>query len=146
MKNKNTAESEYSKHIENLWQNNPKIPFMQSKEILKYGFDQGYNYKASEITDKPKTESNKQNDKSYKEVKRNKNEKTSKEMIEYEKEYNKTLNKQLIQEKINLTADILLYMNKHRDFIEIYSYIKQLNNNIQRELAKQNNNAYIEII
>ena len=37
-------------------------------------------------------------------------------------------------------------MNKHRDFIEVYSYIKQLNNNIQRELAKQNNNAYIEII
>lgn len=146
MKNQNTTESEYTKYIENLWQSNSKIPFMQSKEILKYGFDQGYRYKESEIPNVSKTESSKQNDKYSKEVKRNKNEKTSKEMIEYGKEYNKTLNKQLIQEKINLTADILLYMNKHRDFIEVYTYIKQLNNNIQRELAKQNNNAYIEIV
>ena len=139
--------------IEEIWTGNPKIPFMQTKEILKYGYEKG-------IEDGKKINTNKTvQSKDIKDINQNEG-KTSKEMIEYAKSVkNETkhkfekekikekidFEKEKIKEKIDLTANILEYI-KNNDLVQVYMYVKELNADYQEKLARANNKVYIKII
>ena len=90
-------ENNYDKQIEKIWADNPKIPFMQSKEILRLGYQ--YGIKESKGT----TANNEAN-----------NTKKSKEYVGTAKELINTA-KELVKE----TKDIIDTPNNNNEFNDI---------------------------
>ena len=115
------------KRINEIWNSNSKIPFLQSKEILRLGYEFGYN----DSKKNPKKDN----------IQKCKSEeydsgKTSREMIKYAEnqiniskkaEHAKEQIKEelIVDTKIKTLADILTYMKdpKH-DYIGLFAYIK----------------------
>ena len=127
------------KRINQIWKDNQKIPFMQSKDILALGYTFGFE------------DANKQ--KSPKENKSNQvveNSKefigTSKDLIEYTnnkkfKSNDPEIKKQklvaelnVLNTKVKVTGNILNYINANQDFWTIVDYIKNINREYQDDL------------
>lgn len=135
------------KRIDELYKQNSKIPFMQSKEILKLGYIYGEEDSIKNIN---KLHNNSQ----Y--IKENTNKKsndfigTTKDLIKYtdkkvnidkkikkKEEFNK---EKIIKEaNIKLLGEILMYIKtKNPDFIDIFNYL----NNMVEKLQTNNTNNY----
>lgn len=82
--------------IEKIWKDNPKIPFMQSKEILAFGYKKGAESK--ELIDHVQNEIYKKRPKTDQQI------------------TNKI--------KLDVYNSVLSYMNKHQDLMMCYSEFK----------------------
>lgn len=101
------------KRINKLWKDNPKIPFMQSKDILTLGYEFGYIDGQNEKSNKEKNEQNKQSSK------------ITKEVLSKKEKYDIL---------IKVTADILANFNITKDFLSAYEYVQKLNREYQDKL------------
>ncbi len=132
---------ELLKRINEIWNGNTKIPFMQSKDILKLGYTFGFE-------DANKQKSSKEN-KSNKAVENSKEFiGTSKDLIEYtnnkkSKSNDPEIKKQklaaelnVLNTKVKVTGNILNYINANQDFWTIVDYIKNINREYQDDLYK----------
>lgn len=105
-----------SKRIEQLWKENSHIPFMQSKEILAYGYNKAAeDFDSGQKDNKPEE---KQVDKE--ETKGNKSKVSKKD-------------KMLIE--MNLLSDLQSFMQKHADLSAIYLEIELRLNNVRKKLS-----------
>lgn len=89
--------------IEKIWKDNPKIPFMQSKEILAFGYKKGVESKELIVE--------------------------SKELIDHaqnkiDKKRPKTDQQMINKIKLDVYNSVLSYMNKHQDLMMCYSEFK----------------------
>lgn len=101
-----------NKRINKLWKDNPKIPFMQSKDILALGYEFGY--------------IDRQNEKSNKENEQNKqSSKITKDVLSKKEKYDLL---------IKVTADILKNINYNKDLLKVYDYVQTLNKEYQDKL------------
>ena len=131
--------------IDEIFNQNSKIPFMQSKEILQLGYIYGTNDSKQSNKESSNTKSNKAN---KKDVDVEDTGKTPKEMIEYARDIIKekstideyTLKKQILEAQIQLSGKIVNYMNVNHDVIKMYDYVKDLNREFQHELYKLQTN------
>ena len=127
------------KRINQIWEDNQKIPFMQSKDILTFGYTIGF-----EDANKQKLpKENKSN-----QVVENSKEfiGTSKDLIEYtnnkkSKSNDPEIKKQklvaelnVLNTKVKITGNILNYINANQDFWTIVDYIKNINREYQDDL------------
>ena len=158
--------------IEEIYNGNKKIPFMQSKDILLLGYTYGLDDSnkniidsiSKTVTDNISKKDNKTNISkekqgftgTTKELITHANENILKEKIEivkkeYEqqlktikKEHEKYLNLEILNTQVTLTGKILNYINIHHDVIEMYDYIKNLNKEFQDKyfIAKTNYGEY----
>ena len=123
------------KRINKLWKDNPKIPFMQSKDILTLGYEFGY-------IDGQDEKSNKENigftgttkeliettNKLHTKIKNKQNTqsaKVTKEILSKKEKYDLL---------VKVTADILENFNKTKDFLSVYGYVQDLNKKYQDKL------------
>ena len=131
--------------IDEIFNQNSKIPFMQSKEILQLGYIYGTNDSKQANKESSNTNSNKAN---QKDVDVEDTGKTPKEMIAYARDVIKekstideyTLQKQILEAQIQLSGKIVNYMNVNHDIIKMYDYVKDLNREYQHELYKLQTN------
>ena len=145
--------------INEIYNGNMKIPFMQAKEILLLGYTYGMDdfsndlvNIASQVVSKQKNsneslELSKQN---------NSNESsenigfvwTTKELIKQtnslNKEYEKKLKLGVLDAQVLITGRILNYINTHHDVVEMYEFVKQLNDEFQQKyfIAQTNYGEY----
>ena len=131
--------------VEQIFKSNSKIPFMQSKDILRLGYEFGNADCREELLKdfKSKLEKSTQsniseeqietsNNKKNKKNKRNADGMTSKEMIEYaerEIELNKDIKNKIKEAKLEVINGMLTYRESHT-FIETYDYVKSMKNSI----------------
>lgn len=118
--------------VDIIWNSNSKIPFMQSKEILKLGYIEG----RKSIDDKPKvqlqnmnTMANNSNSNPTKSVLTEfvGNTKELINMAESKIKEKTNLKKDITKEKIKLLKDILDYMNNpSHNYIDTYDYVENL--------------------
>lgn len=99
--------------INKLWKDNPKIPFMQSKDILALGYEFGYIDGQNGKSNKEKNEQNKQSSK------------ITKEVLSKKEKYDLL---------VKLTADILKNINYNKDLLKTYDYVQDLNKEYQDKL------------
>ena len=114
------------KRIEQIWKENLKIPFMQSKEILALGFNKGMEYcdgnpKPQQVT----------------EIVSN-----SKETIKYDGQQIKLtdIEKEII--KLDIVEEILYFITENRDLMKTYTKVKDMKSSINKcikNLQKKNN-------
>lgn len=140
------------KRIDDLFKQNSKIPFMQAKEILQLGYMYGEADAKKSVNE---SKSTKQQTKPLVVKEEPEIGRTTKEMIEYanqkikESENQLNIDKKQLKEKyehnillkvleaqVKLSGEIANYINIHHNMLEIYDYIKELNNNFQHELYK----------
>ena len=149
--------------IDEIYNKNSKIPFMQSKDILKLGYTIGLDDATLNKTDNVchNESDNNINDKSNNNIKNNDNDIacTSKELIahmtekietdkiikqqvkqqvdnikkELVKQHENKSNIKILETQVNITGRILNYINIHHDIVEIYDYIKNLNKEFQEK-------------
>ena len=149
--------------IDEIYNKNSKIPFMQSKDILKLGYTIGLDDATLNKTDNVchNESDNNINDKSNNNIKNNDNDIacTSKELIahmtekietdkiikqqvkqqvdnikkELVKQHENKSNIKILETQVNITGRILNYINIHHDIVEIYDYIKDLNKEFQEK-------------
>ena len=126
------------KIIEQIWNENSKIPFMQSKEILALGFNKGIEYcennssKQVSIENKPDIKKEKPNN----EVVGN-----SKEIIKYTEQQIKLTDLEKENIKLDVVSEILDFIIENRDFMETYNKVKDMKSSINkriRNLQKKN--------
>lgn len=140
--------------VNEIWESNPKIPFMQAKEILHLGYELG----TKNAIDKGKEDIKKASTKPPKKEEADERIISSNEFVGTSKEFIKKTNDMIIdrlkdkekeeyEEKakilkiqIELTGDILNYMAANRDFIDVYTHIKEMNQNYQHELYHEQTN------
>ena len=84
--------------IEKIWKDNPKIPFMQSKEILAFGYEKGVESITNKYKKRPKTDQQTIN--------------------------NDLTIEQTNKIKLDVYNSVLKYMNNHQDLIQCYSEFK----------------------
>lgn len=117
--------------IEEIWKNNPKIPFMQSKEILALGYKFGKE-SIQEINHNVQKEDTSKGFAG-----------TTKETIEYaQKKINKKNNTNksssntldIEESKYRLLNNLVEYIENHQDLIEIYSRIKHLREDSRKKI------------
>lgn len=96
------------KRINKLWKDNPKIPFMQSKDILALGYEFGYIDAKNIKNNEPKD-----------------NSKITKEVLSKKEKYDIL---------IKVTADILKNINYNKDLLKTYDYVQDLNREYQDKL------------
>lgn len=101
------------KRINKLWKDNPKIPFMQSKDILALGYEFGY-IDAKNIKNNESKNNESKN-----------NSKITKEVLSKKEKYDIL---------IKVTADILANFNITKDFLSAYEYVQNLNREYQDKL------------
>lgn len=102
---KNMKSQDIQKNIDKLFKSNPKIPFMQSKDILKFGYQHGYDYCIEQTKNVLKSEKPATNDKSS---------------------INKCFIEKEVEAKIKLDAynSILIYIKNHQDLMDVYNELK----------------------
>lgn len=116
-----------SKRIEQLWKENSHIPFMQSKEILAYG----YNKAAEDFGDMPKKEESKENKSVYdKFVEKQANTEQTKE------NKSKVSKKDKMLIEMNLLSDLQSFMQQHADLSAVYLEIEERLNTTRKNLSK----------
>ena len=107
------------KRIEQIWKENSKIPFMQSKEILALGFNKGMEY--SNVSNTKNTK-----DGSFVGG--------TKEIIEYG---NKVLNLSDLEKeqiKLDIINEILDFITDKRDLMETYTKVKDMKSSINKRI------------
>lgn len=103
-----------SKRIEQLWKENSHIPFMQSKEILAYG----YNKAVEDFGDGPKK----------KELKEDTHvEETNKSKVSNQ-------DKMIIE--MNLLSDLQLFVVENPDLTTVYDEITKRLDSVRKKLSK----------
>ena len=145
--------------VNEIWESNPKIPFMQAKEILRLGYELGTNASINKGKEaKQNKKISKTNDESSKHEVEEERIISSNEFVGTSKEFIKKTNDMIIdrlkdkgkeeyEEKtkilkiqIELTGNILNYMAANRDFIDVYTHIKEMNNDYQNALYHEQTN------
>lgn len=114
------------KRIEQIWKENLKIPFMQSKEILALGFNKGMEYcdgnpKPQQVT----------------EIVSN-----SKETIKYDGQQIKLTDIEKETIKLDIVEEILYFITENRDLMKTYTKVKDMKSSINKcikNLQKKNN-------
>lgn len=123
------------KRINKLWKDNPKIPFMQSKDILTLGYEFGY-------IDGQDEKSNKENI-GFTGTTKELIETTNKLLTKIKNKQNtqsSKVTKEILSKKekydllVKVTADILENFNKTKDFLSVYGYVQDLNKKYQDKL------------
>lgn len=117
--------NDFENEINELWNSNSKIPFMQSKEILELGYKTGYNKGYNKKPNKEEKCFVGTNKELINNVKNNKSSKSNNNDNIFKKEKYELL--------IKLTSDILKYMES-KDFLDVYDYVKKLNKEYQDKL------------
>lgn len=110
------------KRIEQIWKENSKIPFMQSKDILALGFNKGMEYSSVSNTKNTKDGSFVGN---------------TKEIIEYGNRVLKLselsdLEKENI--KLDIINEILDFITDKRDLMETYTKVKDMKSSINKRI------------
>lgn len=137
---------EITDKVNELWESNSKIPFMQAKDILCFGYTCGARDAIAKcqavVQQKQDTKDNsfvgtskeliKEADKRIEESKK---ESDGEKRI---KEYYERVKKLNIQ--IDITGSILNYMSAHRNFLDVLDYIDNLNKKYQNELYREQTN------
>lgn len=114
------------KRIEQIWKENLKIPFMQSKEILALGFNKGVEYcdgnpKLQQVT---RIVGN------------------SKETIKYDEQQIKLTDIEKETIKLDIVEEILYFITENRDLMKTYTKVKDMKSSINKcikNLQKKNN-------
>lgn len=111
------------KRIEQIWKENSKIPFMQSKEILSLGFNKGMEYcennssKQVSIENKPEIKKEKPNNGVVG---------NSKETIKYAEQQIKLTDIEKETIKLDVIEEILYFITQKRDLMETYNKVKEM--------------------
>ena len=119
------------KRIEQIWKENSKIPFMQSKEILALGFNKGMEYcennssKQVSTENKPEIKKEKQNNGVVG---------NSKETIKYAEQQIKLTDLEKENIKLNVVCEILDFIVDKRDFMETYNKVKEMKSSINKRI------------
>lgn len=130
--NQNVKKNICEDPIEILWKSNPRIPFMQSKEILRLGFNEGKKSLITEISNinRP-SQSNGDSDFVG----------TSKELIEHankkindnkKKVNTKSIEFSVEEARYKLLDEIFKFINDKRDLMETYTKIKNMHSVSQK--------------
>lgn len=101
------------KRIEQIWKENLKIPFMQSKEILALGFNKGMEYCDG----------------------------NSKETIKYDEQQIKLTDIEKETIKLDIIEEILYFITENRDLMKTYTKVKDMESSINKcikNLQKKN--------
>lgn len=142
--------------IDDIWKNNPKIPFMQSKDILEYGYIEG----RKSIQDKTKDpitqttvknpiESNK-NDSFTGTIKEfinktnqiiNKEKKSKSEKIKTEIKYINGSEFDITESVYKEVCDIYNFMKEKANLYEVFQFIKSHKDQLQQKLNELKYNA-----
>ena len=112
------------KRIEQIWKENLKIPFMQSKEILALGFNKGMEY-----CDNPKPQQ-------VTGIVGN-----SKETIKYDEQQIKLTDIERETIKLDIVEEILYFITENRDLMKTYTKVKDMKSSINeciKNLQKKN--------
>lgn len=144
--------------IDEIYNGNMKIPFMQAKEILLLGYTYGMDDFSNNLVNMASQVVSKQNNsnKSSEVSKQNSNESsentgfvgTTKELIKHtnslNKEHEKELKLGILDAQVLITGRILNYINTHHNVIEMYEFVKQLNDEFQQKylIAQTNYGEY----
>ena len=112
------------KRIEQIWKENSKIPFMQSKEILTLGFNKGMEYNENNSS-KPEIKKEKQNNGVVG---------NSKETIKYAEQQIKLTDLEKENIKLNVVCEILDFIVDKRDFMETYNKVKEMKSSINKRI------------
>ena len=113
------------KRIEQIWKENLKIPFMQSKEILALGFNKGMEY----CDDNPKPQQ-------VTGIVGN-----SKETIKYDEQQIKLTDIERETIKLDIVEEILYFITENRDLMKTYTKVKDMKSSINeciKNLQKKN--------
>lgn len=114
------------KRIEQIWKENLKIPFMQSKEILALGFNKGVEY--CDGNPKPQQVTG---------IVGN-----SKETIKYDEQQIKLTDIEKETIKLDIVEEILYFITENRDLMKTYTKVKDMKSSINKcikNLQKKNN-------
>ena len=114
------------KRIEQIWNENLKIPFMQSKEILALGFNKGVEY--CDDNSKPQQVTG---------IVSN-----SKETIKYDEQQIKLTDIEKETIKLDIVEEILYFITENRDLMKTYTKVKDMKSSINKcikNLQKKNN-------
>lgn len=112
------------KRIEQIWKENSKIPFMQSKEILTLGFNKGMEYSENNSS-KPEIKKEKQNNGVVG---------NSKETIKYAEHQIKLTDLEKENIKLDVVSEILDFIVDKRDFMETYNKVKEMKSSINKRI------------
>ena len=123
------------KEIERIWNENPKIPFMQSKDILQLGYTYGYNVgcKQNNVTENIKQKPN-EDKKELLTLTSDINTTNAINQIKKKrrKNYGEPDNRSIEgQIKLNTLNFVRTIMNKDRDFLTVYMKINEEIDNIR---------------
>ena len=113
------------KRIEQIWKENLKIPFMQSKEILALGFNKGMEY--CDSNPKPQQVTG---------IVGN-----SKETIKYDEQQIKLTDIEKETIKLDIVEEILYFITENRDLMKTYTKVKDMKSSINKcikNLQKKN--------
>lgn len=131
-KNQNLKPTTIKDPIEEIWNANPKIPFMQSKEILKFGFNEGKKSLITEISNVNQS-SQPNRDGSFvgttKELIDHTNKKISQTKDENKKSkpvYINATELDIEEARYKLLNEIIDFMGSKRDLIETYTKINNM--------------------
>lgn len=123
------------KEIERIWNENPKIPFMQSKDILQLGYTYGYNVgcKQNNVTENIKQKPN-EDKKELLTLTSDINTTNAINQIKKKrrKNYGEPDNRSIEgQIKLNTLNFVRTIMDKDRDFLTVYMKINEEIDNIR---------------
>lgn len=113
------------KRIEQIWKENSKIPFMQSKDILAFGFNKGMEYSMDVPSSITPIKKEKQNNGVVG---------NSKETIKYAEQQIKLtdLEKEII--KLDIVEEILYFITQKQDLMETYTKVKDMKSSIVKHI------------
>lgn len=132
-KKQNSKQLTVDEQIEVIWKENPKIPFMQSKDILGFGYKKGIAHVANKMCDtiektidsQEKKKQINENNESFtgttKELINHTNKKLAKENQKSESDIKYELDKA----KKEILGDLCTYMKQTKDFLQAYQYTKE---------------------
>lgn len=121
------------KRIEQIWKENSKIPFMQSKDILALGFNKGMEYCENNSSKQVSIE-NKQEIK--KEKPNNGVVGNSKETIKYAEQQIKLTDLEKETIKLDIVEEILYFITQTPDLMETYTKVKDMKSSITKHIKK----------
>ena len=119
------------KRIEQIWKENSKIPFMQSKDILALGFNKGMEYCENNSSKQVSIE-NKQEIK--KEKQNNSVVGNSKETIKYAEQQIKLTDLEKETVKLDIVEEILYFITQKQDLMETYTKVKDMKSSIVKHI------------
>lgn len=110
--------------IDEIWNSNKKIPFMQSKEILRLGYEYGNGDCREEFLKQKQTKPVEDVNKPSKET----------QQSNFTKNI-KNKNKIIREAKIEVLLDVIKYYGKHPNFLDMITYIEQIYKDLKNEVV-----------